>query len=945
MKKLFILALISLFYTGAIAQTGTLAGTINDGEFNDVLSFANVIVKGSATGTTSDFEGRYNLELEAGTYTIVYSFVGYQTQEITGVEIKAGQTTNVSVTLNPSAANLDEVVITTSVRQNTESAVLSFQKNSVNLLDGLSIESIKRTGASNVASAVRQVPGVSVQGGKFVYVRGLGDRYTKSILNGVDIPGLDPDRNTLQLDIFPTQIIDNVIVVKSFTADQPADFTGGVVDIVTKDIPSREEYSASVGVGYNPDFHFQSDYLSDERSGTDFLGFDDGLRKDPISSQQIIPLAAGASNSELQVLRQLTQRLNPNLAAQTTTSGADFNFSFTGGNQYNIGDSKLGFLASLSYRNETESYDDFVNGQIFERVDEDASIFELAPQRTLAGSLGRNNATVSGLAGLSLKTEKSKYRLNFLHIQNGESTASQFVERNQGDANVNQIRKDNLLYTQRSISNMLLSGKHNLGENGDWNVEWKVSPTYSIIDDKDFRVTPFLIDDNDPTLLTISASEAGLPSQFFRDLEEINIAAKLGIEKKHKLFGRDAKLKFGGAYTFKWRDFAITQYAVDFTNFQTGTLNGDANAILSPDVIIDPDTDSGSFVRRDSAESDQYESEVSVIAAYISEEFKISDRINAILGVRMEKFDLTYTGVNQNGDVFNAATILDKTDFFPSANLIFDLNEDATQKIRVAYTRTTARPSFKEASSVQIVDPISNTIFNGNLDVQPSYISNYDLRYEIYGEKGDFFAVSGFYKDFTDPIEIAFFRAAPGQYQPLNLGDAKVFGGEIELRKNLGFITGFQDFSLNANVSIIESQQEFNTAERENRIAQLREGETLPDNRQLQGQSPFLINMGLNYEGEDNGWKAGLFYNTQGKTLQLVANGSFADVFTLPFHNIKFNVAKSFGENQSQTVTLRMDNLFDDVRESVFQSFRAQDQIYSRWFPGQQISLSYSVRF
>lgn len=945
MKKLFFLAVLGLFVQTSFGQTGTLAGTINDGEFNDVLSFANVIVKGTTTGTTSDFEGDYSLELEAGNYTIVYSFVGYQTQEITDVVIKAGETTTVSVTLNPSAANLDEVVITTTLRQNTESAVLSFQKNSVNLLDGLSIESIKKTGASNVASAVRQVPGVSVQGGKFVYVRGLGDRYTKSILNGVDIPGLDPDRNTLQLDIFPTQIIDNVIVVKSFTADQPADFTGGVVDIVTKDIPSREEYSASMGVGFNPEFHFKDGYLADVRSSTDFLGFDDGLREDPISSRQVIPLQAGASNSDLEVLRTLTQRLNPNLTPQTQTSGADFNFSFTGGNQYDIGENKLGFLASLSYRNETEFYEEYVNGQIFERVDGSPEILELAPQRTLDGSLGRNNATVSGLAGLSFKTEKSKYRLNLLHIQNGESTASQFVESNVGDANVNRIRKENLLYTQRSISNVLLSGKHNLGENGDWNVEWKLAPTYSVIDDKDFRVTPFLIDDTDENLLTISPSESGLPSQFFRDLEEVNIASKLSIEKKHKLFGREAKLKFGGAYTYKWRDFAITQYAVDFTNFQTSQLNGDADQILSDEVIIDPVTESGSFLRRDSAESDSYESESSVIAAYISDEFKISDRINAIVGVRMEKFELVYTGQNQNGDVFDNATVLDKTDFFPSANLIFDLNEDADQKIRAAFTRTTARPSFKEASFVQIVDPISSTIFNGNLEVQPSYINNYDLRYEIYGDDGDFFAVSGFYKDFTDPIEIAFFRAAPGQYQPVNLGDAKVFGGEIELRKNLGFITGFENFNVNANVSIIESQQEFNQAERENRESQLREGETLPDNRQLQGQSPFLINLGINYEGQDDGWKAGFFYNTQGRTLQLVANGSFADVFALPFHNVKFNASKSFGENQSQTITLRMDNLLDDVRESVFESFGAEDQIYSSWRPGQQISLSYSVRF
>ncbi|HBC03028.1 MAG TPA: TonB-dependent receptor, partial [Aequorivita sp.] len=226
MKNIFPLLIAMFLFQISFSQTGVVTGVINDGEYNDVLSFANVIVKGSQTGTTSDFDGKYNLKLDAGTYTLVFSFVGYQTKEITEVKITSGQTTTVDVTLNASAGQLDEVVVTTTARKNTEASVLSIQKNSVTLMDGLSLESIKKTGASDVASAVQNVPGVSVQGGKYVYVRGLGDRYTKSILNGMEVPGLDPDRNTLQLDIFPSQILENVLITKSATADQPADFTG-----------------------------------------------------------------------------------------------------------------------------------------------------------------------------------------------------------------------------------------------------------------------------------------------------------------------------------------------------------------------------------------------------------------------------------------------------------------------------------------------------------------------------------------------------------------------------------------------------------------------------------------------------------------------------------------------------------------------------------------------
>ncbi|QNJ97717.1 TonB-dependent receptor [Constantimarinum furrinae] len=943
MKKTLLHFFITFFISGlAFSQSGTISGKINDGEFNDVLAFANVIVKDTQKGTTSDFDGIYALELEAGTYTLVYSFVGYQTQEITDISVEAGGTTTINVTLNASAGQLDEVVVTATARQNTESAVLSFQKNSVVLLDGLSVESIKKSGASDIASAVKNVPGVSVQGGKFVYVRGLGDRYTKSILNGVDVPGLDPNRNTLQLDIFPTQILDNIIVIKSSTADQPADFTGGVVDIVTKDIPGSEQYSLSIGLGYNSDFHFKNDYLVDAKSGTDYLGFDDGLRDNPIPSAQEIPLPQ--QNGE--VVEILTRRFENTLAAQREKSLMDVNFSATAGNSFDIGENKLGFLASLSYRNETAYYDEYIDGQVFRLDDQDSSVLELRPDRTQTGEVGNNNVLISGLAGLSFKTEKSKYRINFLHIQNGESEASIFRQSNRVN-NSNDIKKDNLIYTQRSISNMLFSGKHSLDE-GNWTIEYKLSPSLALVYDKDFRVTPFRVTIDPETneeIFTIEPSESGDASRYFRDLEEVNLSGKLGIDRKHQLFGYDAKLKFGGAYTYKQRDFSIEKYSFPLINIASTIFGGDPDALLSEENIYDAETNSGVYVREDSNESDAFDSEITIGAAYISEEFKINNWFNAILGVRFEKYDLIYTGQNQQGDIFDDTTIIDKSDFFPSANLIFDLNEEADKKIRTSYSRTTARPSFKEASLAEIFDPINSTFFIGNIHVQPSYIDNFDIRYEKYGEGGDFFAVSGFYKSFKDPIELSFIRGATGQFTPLNLGDAMVFGGELEVRKNLGFITGLSNIDLNVNLSLIESQQEYSTDERSSRLDNLRDGETLDDNRQLQGQSPYLINIGFNYEDEDSGWQGGVFYNTQGKTLQIVGSEDIPDVFTLPFHNVKLNISKRFGENNQSTIGLRFENLLDDDIESIYESFGATDQIYSKWNPGQKISLSYSLTF
>ena len=942
MKKSIILTIIvGLLSFITFAQSGIITGTVNDGEYNDILPFANVIIKDSQRGALSDFEGKYSLELKPGIYTVQFSFVGYQTLEINEVIVKNGETIIVDVTLKASTAKLDEVIIRTSLKRNTEASILHLQRNSVKLVDGLSLESIKNSGASDIASAVKNIPGVSVQRGKYVYVRGLGDRYTKTSLNGVDVPGLDPDRNTLQLDLFPSSILENVIVSKSSTADQGADFTGGAINIVTKDIPNKEGYSASLGLGYNSDFHFNKNYLTYKGSKTDFLGFDNGLRDNPIPNQQYIPLPQ--ENGE--VVEILTKRFTKNLAARRETSFMDYNFSFTAGNQFDVGNNKLGYVAAISYRNETQYFSQYIDGQVF-RKNVNPTIYELNTDRTQQGEGGTNNVLISGIAGLSFKTEKSKYKFNILHIQNGESKASIFNQQNRIQ-NSNQIKKDNLIYTQRSITNLLLNGKHSIDQESNWTLDWKLSPSLALVYDKDFRVTPFKVSIDELTGIetyTIEPSESGLPTRIYRDLNEGNIVSNIDIINKHTFLGKEAKLKFGVGYAYKTRSFEVERFSFPLLNIASDFANGDPDQILADQNIYDASINSGVFVRRDSGISDTYDSQMSIASAYASEEFKITDWFQAVVGLRFEKFQLVYTGERQDGTKLNKATILDKSDFFPSINLIFDLNEEGSQKIRTSYARTTARPSFKEASLAEIFDPINNTFFIGNINVQPTYINNFDLRYEKYGENGDFYAISGFYKSFKDPIELSFIRSATGQFTPLNLGDAIVYGTEIEIRKNLGFIPGLEKFRINTNLSLINSEQEFSDDEKANREDNLRSGEVLDDTRPLQGQSPYLVNFGIDYTN-DNGWNAGLFYNVQGKTLQIVGSGDIPDVYTLPFNNLLFNASKTFGKNKNATISLKFENLLNSNIESVYESYKAEDQIYSKWNPGQKISISYNVKF
>jgi hypothetical protein len=909
-----------------------------DGEYDEPMAFANVIVKGSTIGTTTDFDGKYSLDLEPGEYTLTFSFVGYQTIEVSEVLIKSDEVEQVDVTL--STNTLDEIIITTTVRKNTESAVLDIQKKSAVMLDGLSSQGIKKAGASNIASAVKSVPGVSVQGGKYVYVRGLGDRYTKSILNGVDIPGLDPDRNTIQMDIFPTNILENIIVIKSAAAEYPADFTGGVVDIVTRDFPTKKETSFSIGSAYNSEMHFKNDFLIGPSEGTDFLGFDNNSRSRPINRYQYIP----GTFENYPLLTQLTSSFNPILQAERKTSKNNFNFGFTTGNQFLVGDNdKLGYQFSLSYRNETSFYKNRVDNRLTKDPN-NSSNYNLLTSRLSTGDEGENNIILSGLAGLVYKRENSKYKLNLLHIQNGESVGGYFnQEASQAGAGggIEQYTKDVIQYTQRSVTNLLLNGQHNI-ENG-WNIDWKISPTLATVLDKDHRTTAFQITQEGDAI--IAPSSSGYPQRVWRDLFEFNLANQVNFLKKYTLKDKPAKLKFGGGMTYKFRDFELDYYI--FTSTNPVVPNGQANNLLLTENIWTPETQAGTHLVFGNLyqSANSYEGEQRIYSGYFSNEFELIENLKSVVGIRTELFQSYYTGQNQSGSqVFYNEKIIDNFDIYPSANLILSLNENSN--LRSSFSKTTARPSFKEASRAQIYDAISDRLFIGNLDLKPSYIDNLDMRYEIFGDKGDIIAFSGFYKTFKDPIELTFFASAPNQLTARNLGSAKVYGAEFEIRKPLNIISDdVRKWRFSLNASLIKSSLEMFEDEYNNRLNAARDGESISRTRDLQGQSPFLINSNIEFLNEETGFQYGLFYNVQGRTLEVVGTGIVPDVYTVPFHSLNFNLKKFLDDDGKSSISIKAKNILNSKKESVYESFNISDEIWTSRMQGTEISIGYSLKF
>ena len=971
MRQFLTIAALLLTSVLAFGQTGIVRGTVIEDETGLTVIGANIWVEEAGTGNVTDLDGTFSLELAPGTYTIQITYIGFANLTISEVEVKDGDVNVLGeIRMGEDAEQLEEVIVTAKAIRTTEAALITIKKKAPAMLDGISSSLMRLTGDASAVEAAKRVTGVSIEGGKYVYVRGLGDRYSKTTLNGVDVPGLDPDRNTIQMDIFPTALLNNLLVSKNFTAEMPADFTGGLMNIETKDFPDERILSASVSVGYNPAMNLNSEFLTYAGGGTDFLGFDDGTRALPegaMADEVPTPVSVIGGNFTDKDVTDFVSSFNPTMGVETATSLLDYSASVTLGNQFQLGknyegDSQkdrgtLGYIFSLSYRNDYTYYDNAFFGEYQRLAASDA--FQLDYANTQEGAIGEQNTLIGILGGIAYKKAASKFRLTAMRLQNGENRAGQFNIDNNGDA-VGQSGflaiADNLEYNQRSLTNILLNGTHVLDGSG-WEIDWRLSPTLSTSDDPDIRRAAFSTSGTSDFL--INAGEGGNPARLWRSLSELNAVGKVDITKNYQLRGEAAKLKFGGQYTFKERDYEILLYDVQFFGGSQIFPSGDPNDILTPERIYPAGNvyvQTGNIFPNPNA----YNSTVNNAAFYIANEAELLTNLNVILGLRAENFVQRHTGRDvifaQGGEGNNLENekVLDALDFFPSVNLIYSLTED--MNIRAAYSRTIARPSFKELSFAQIIDPLSNRIFNGSLFTYPDWdgnlvetrINNFDIRWELYQSGGQLFSISGFYKQFDNPIELIRIptQQTSSEFQPRNVGDGQVLGVELEIRKNLGFIsTALDKLSFNGNVTLVQSQIEMTQTEFNSRENFLRDGETLENTRDMAGQSPFVINLGLTYSNPEKGWDSGLFYNVKGRTLEIISSGLYPDVYFQPFNSLNFSLNKRLGEDQKTAIDFKVSNILNNDLERVFSSFGADDQIFSRFSPGISFSAGVSHKF
>ncbi len=920
---------------------GTIIGTVIDKDSKEPIFAASVYIEGTTNGTSTDFDGKFSLNVEKGEYTIAISSIGYSINKIENVIVNTGKETFLKIFLNSEAQQVEKVVVKAQRNTRGELALMNLQKKSSNVIDGVSAESFSKSGDGNVASAIKRVTGVSIEGGKYVYVRGLGDRYTKTILNGMSIPGLNPDKNTVQMDLFPTNLIDNIVVYKSFSPNMSGDFTGGLVDVKTKQIPTKETLNINLSYGYTTGMNFNKNFILYNQGKTDFIALAGKERNLHFAANTIIPDET-ANNSNLTTLSKgFSKELG---VKKNAPSFLNQSYGISYGNKFSIKKSTLGLNVALNYSNSFKFYNDVYQAVFFK--DTEDSIFNLDKREVSKGAIGENEVLWSGLIGGAFSTKKSILSATLFHSQNGVGRAAEYISQNYDETKAT-LYKDAIDYSQKSVTNFLLAGTHDT-KNEKFNINWKIAPSYSKISDPDVRSTK-LSYDKDTKVFSLQLGDGAGIDRYFRDLNEVNLASNLDLTFSFKQWNKkDSQLKFGVSNTFKNRDYSILHYQFDKTN-DFNSFTEDPNDILKEENYWTAEKGSGVYVKGNRELDNEYQSIYNISGVYLMNKLPITTKFEATYGLRIENAIIKYNGYYNNAPLNKI--VHNEFAFLPSINLVYKLVKN--MNLRASYSRTVARPSFKEKSNAHIDDPISQTVFIGNLDLKETKIHNADLRWEYFFKRGEIISVGGFFKHFTNPIELVPFQLSPNNIQPKNVNETFVFGAEMEFKKVLTKKESKIKLDIGTNLTYIHSivntkdvvVDENGKTEYDIRLENAREGETVNQYRPMQGQSPYIVNGFVNLSLDSIGLEMNVSYNVQGEKLALVGSGIVPDVYEDPFHSLNFKASYKFGKKDQMKLSFSAKNLMNDNFEQFYKSYKAEKEIYRSYSKGMGFSLGFSYKF
>lgn len=939
----------------AVAQTptGAVAGVVVDAETGESLIGANVIIEGTSIGSTTDLSGRYEIRgLDPGTYDVVYSYIGYQGKTVQNVVVTAGETKRIDLSLAPETMGLGEVYVEAEAVENTEAALLAQRAKADAVSDAISAEAISRSGAGDASAAMSKVTGASVVGGKYVYIRGLGERYSSTQLNGAELPSADPDKKAFQLDLFPASLLDNIVTLKTFTPDKPGSFSGGLVNVGTKHFPDRLTLQVGFSSSYNTQTTFSDEVLTYSGGEAGWLGFNHdlglpALLDDPsveIPTTPTVEILARRDPEKAALLDEIARAFDPVMYTTRRTAPVNRSLSLAFGNQIDLAGRPLGFTASLTYGQHHSSYD---NGRVgrYELVGGSvADIEALTPLRRFGGEQGvdlkgSQETDLGGLATLAFKPHPNhELSATYLHTASAVSEA-RFLSGYWVDIPTSTFQTRVLGYKERLLQSLQFRGEHFIE---GLTLEWNGSAARNTQEEPDLRYfsNHYNVTEGD-TLYSSPASLYPAPTRFFRDLEEQNLNAGLDLSIPFRPWnGLSSKLQIGAAYLDVDRDFEERRFEYREGNgISYQQFGGDDAAYFRAVGVVDTSSSGrfsfGNYLIEVSPLRNNYDAVQQVMAGYGMLDLSLTRRLRFVGGVRYETTEMRTV----SADTTLPRGELDNRDWLPSANFVYSLTDN--MNLRAAATRTLARPTFRELAPYSTFDFVGDFVFSGNAQLERTLITNYDLRWEWFVRPGEILAASTFYKRFEDPIErVILTSVGNNSLSVQNVDEATVYGVELEARKRLDDVAGLlRNFQVGGNLTLVQSEVSIPQAE----LDVIRAAD--PDaatSRRLQGQSPYLVNLDVTYDNYETGTAVGLYYNLFGERLSTVSEGAAPDIFERA--RTMVDLVASQKVFSYFTLKFSAKNLLNaPVRFS--QRFKGQAFIYQEYETGRVFSLgvSYTV--
>ncbi len=868
--------------SGQAGGTGRMMGRVVDAESGRGLAGARVLVQGATRGATAGVDGRYVIEaVPSGTQTVTASLVGYADKTVTGLQVPAGGSVNADLTLSAQALGLEAITVTATAERGSVSRALDEQRTAVGVVSSVTAEQIARSPDSDAAAAVGRVAGVTVQDGRSVFVRGLGERYTTTTLNGARLPSPEPERRSVPLDLFPAALLQSITTAKTFTPDLPGDFAGAQVNIQTREFPTRRTLTVSTTGGFNDAATGRSVFSARGRGG-EWLAFGSSGRQAPAQLASPAAISQLTSQTETnQVLRELRSDLRP----LTTTGLPNSSLGISFGGQDPLFGRDIGYLASGTYSFSQEVRADEFRANPIQRGGRPEVL------ESWTGQTGRTSVLLGGMLNMStFFGEGSRVSFNNTLTRTADNEAREDV----GLTDFYQVpaRRSTVRYVERTVRSNQLRGEHSFGDRRalDWSLT--SSGVRRAEPDRSDLVYVQFQDGAEP-FFGFPASDPEALRRTFADLKENNWSVGANGRLLLGDLGRPTAVRFGGTFRATDRDAASHQFSII-----PRSLPADARA-LRTEEIFERFSQPGSSVFRvaNASQAGRYNATEQMGAGFAMVEQPIGERLRLIGGARVEAAQIRVDTELASGG--RAQARLDNVDVLPSLVLNYAVRDN--QSLRLSASQTLARPEYRELSPFSFLEVIGGTITRGNANLRRSLIRNLDARWELYPTSVEVLSVAVFAKQFDSPIErVDVATGGPPLITFINSDAAYNLGAELEVRRELGDIAEWlSPFSVFSNVTLMHSRIDIDEGASAN---------TNPS-RPMIGQAPYVVNLGANYVHGSGATSATLLYNVVGPRIWAAGAIPFPDIYEQPRHLLDLSLRFPLGRGVSGRIDGR--NLLD----------------------------------